>query len=225
MPSHNEQPPVLNEEVFRLLYPEMSPREENRLAARFCTMCAARLAGERPVERIDTGLWCPECLARIETGSSRRKPGFLYGEDEEWYTFYRFCPQCGAGLLPRPLRWGATSGSKVFCRECYTDRPSWLAARQELEVEGHRAIFDHFWSDCQNGHLHTMPHGPRVYGLQLYPKVCHDDAGVPYTVTALVLPPKTILGLFLPVREHPGDLYRPGWWSPFERQDPPPGDG
>ena len=173
MPSMNEQPPVLNEVVFYLLYPHLAPQEEQRLVARYCATCAARLDEERPVERVDTGLWCAPCQGQISADTNPRKPGFLYGEDEEWYIFYRFCPQCGAELPPRPIRRGETVGSKVFCRECYTDRPSWLVAQQEIEIARSRMICDQFWSDCQHGHLHTMPHGPRVYGLQLYPKVYH----------------------------------------------------
>lgn len=217
MSERDKQEPVVCEEVFNLLYPGLAQREENQLVARFCTMCAARLGEELPVERIDTGLWCAQCLGGIEAGPYRRKPGFLYGEDEEWYIFYRFCPQCGVELPPRPLRWGATSGSKVFCRGCYTEKPTWLAAQQEMQVARSRMIFDQFWNDCRHGHLHTMALWQGVYGLRLYPKVFHTDSGAPYTVTALVLPPKTILGLFLPVRDRPDAPYHLGWWSPYEQ--------
>ena len=61
--------------------------------------------------------------------------------------------------------------------------------------------------------------------LQLYPKVYHTASGLPYTVTALVLPPKTILGLFLPVRDRPDAPYRLGWWSPYERGQAETGEG
>lgn len=208
-------PPVLNEAVFRLLSPE-PPAKEEPLIARFCAMCAAPLGEEHPIERIDTGLWCPTCQTQIDANPSPRKPGFLYGLDDEWYVYYRVCAQCASELPPRPLRWGETAGSKAFCRSCFPDKPSWLVAQQKIEAMRRRICFNAFWNDCRHSHLHTMPLWQTIYGLELSPKVYTDDLGKEYTVTALILPPTTILGLFLPVRDRPGEHYRLGWWSPFE---------